>query len=62
VRRKIRTPYLRIKETIVGRQTKTSIAVIYIENLTNRKIIEEVLKRVNSIDVDGATTAGSIEE
>jgi len=62
VRRKIRTPYLRIKETIVGKQTRTPIAVIYIENLTNRKIVDEVFKRLNEINIDGATTAGSIEE
>jgi len=62
VRRKISTPYLRIKETTVGRQTKTSVAVIYIENLTNKKIVREVFKRLNGINIDGATTAGSIEE
>ncbi|HHW01060.1 MAG TPA: spore germination protein [Clostridiaceae bacterium] len=62
VRRKIRTPYLRIKETIVGKQSKTTVAVIYIENLANKKIVEEVLKRLNKINIDGATTVGSIEE
>ncbi len=62
VRRKIHSPYLRIRETMVGKQSRTAIAVIYIENLTNKKIVEEVLRRLNSIDIDGATTAGSIEE
>jgi spore germination protein KA len=62
VRRKIHTPYLRVKEVIVGKQTRTPIAVIYIEKLTNKKIVEEVFKRLNNIDIDGATTAGSIEE
>jgi len=61
-RRKIHTPYLRVREIIVGKQTRTSIAVIYIEKLTNKKIVEEVIKRVNGINIDGATTAGSIEE
>jgi len=62
VRRKIHTPYLRIKETIVGNQTRTSVAVIYIENLTNENIVKEVFKRLDKIKIDGATTAGSIEE
>ncbi|HHW32462.1 MAG TPA: spore germination protein [Clostridiaceae bacterium] len=62
IRRKIHTPYLRIKEVIVGRQTRTPVAVIYIENLTNPKIVEEVIERLNNIDIDGATTAASIEE
>ncbi len=62
VRRKIHTPYLRIKETLVGRQSRTPVAVIYIEDLTNKKIVEEVLERLNSTDIDGVITAGSIEE
>ncbi|WHH57956.1 spore germination protein [Petroclostridium sp. X23] len=62
VRRKIRTPYLRVKEVAVGRQTNTPIAVIYIENLTNEKIVKEVFKRLEEIDIDGVLTAGSIEE
>ncbi len=62
VRRKIHTPYLRIKETIVGKQSQTPIAVIYIENLTNKRIVDEVLERLNDMDIDGATTAGIIEE
>lgn len=62
VRRKIHSPNLRIKEVIVGRQTRTHIAVIYIENLTNPTIVQEVMDRLNNIDIDGATTAGSIEE
>jgi len=62
VRRKISTPYLRIKEIIVGKQTRTTVAVIYIENLTNKKLVEEVMDRLEKINIDGATTAGSIEE
>lgn len=62
VRRKIRTPFLRIKETVVGRQTRTPIAVIYIENLTNETIVKEVFRRLDGIDVDGVITAGVIEE
>lgn len=62
VRRKIHTPCLRIRETIVGNQTRTPVAVIYIENLTNEKIVNEVFKRLNEINIDAVTTAGSIEE
>jgi len=62
IRSKIHTPYLRIRETIVGNQSRTAVAVIYIENLTNKKLVDEVFKRLNGINIDAATTAGSIEE
>ncbi len=62
VRRRVRTPFLRIRETIVGYQSKTPVAVIYIESLTNKKIVEEVINRLEGIDIDGVITAGNIEE
>lgn len=62
VRRKIKTQNLRIKETIVGVQTVTDVAVVYIEGLTNKHIVDEVIKRINSIDRDGVLLAGDIEE
>ncbi|HHY81830.1 MAG TPA: spore germination protein [Clostridiales bacterium] len=62
VRRRISTPYLRIKETTVGRQSLTQVAVVYIENLTNENIIKEVMKRLNSINEDAAISPGLIEE
>jgi spore germination protein KA len=62
VRLKIHTPYLRIKETIVGRQSRTNVAVIYIENLTNANIVKEVFERLDAIDVDAVMAAGYIEE
>jgi len=62
VRRKIRTPYLRIKETIVGRQSRTSVAVVYIESLTNENLVQEVLERINNIDVEAVLAPEYIEE
>jgi spore germination protein KA len=61
VRRKIRTPYLRIKELIVGRQTMTTVAVVYIEDLTNEQLVSEVIKRLDDIDIDSVISAGYIE-
>lgn len=62
IRRKIHTPYLRIKETIVGRQSKTQLAVVYIENLTNENLVREVFERLASIQTDSILSSGFIEE
>ncbi len=62
IRRKIRTQNLRIKETKVGVQTLTGIAVVYIEGLTNPKLIDEVMKRIDTIHIDGAIISGYVEE
>jgi spore germination protein KA len=62
VRRRIRTPYLRIRELTVGRQTRTAVAVVYIEGLTNEQLVAEVCKRLNAIDIDSVISAAYIEE
>ena len=62
VRRKLRTQNLRIKETKVGQETLTSVAVVYIEGLTNPEIVTELFKRLDSIRTEGVITGGGIEE
>ncbi len=62
VRRKIRTHNLVISEMRIGKQTNTTVAIIYINGITNRKIIEELRKRLDRIDVDGVLSSGVIEE
>ncbi|OQB14978.1 MAG: Spore germination protein B1 [Firmicutes bacterium ADurb.Bin193] len=62
VRRRIRTPKLRIEQITVGRQTVTPVSIIYIDGLTNNNIVNELRKRLQSINVDGVIFAQAIEE
>lgn len=61
-RRKIKSHNLVIEESVVGKQSQTSIATVYMNNITNRNIVEELKKRLNAIEVDKALTTGFIEE
>ncbi|KAB3530770.1 spore germination protein [Alkaliphilus pronyensis] len=62
IRRKIKTPKLVIEETVVGKQTLTTIAIVYIDGITNRHIVDEIKKRLDSIDIDEVLATGFIEE
>ncbi len=61
-RRKIKSHNLTIEEIKVGEQSRTSIAVIYMNNIANKSLIDEVKKRLNSIDIDRVITSFCIEE
>jgi spore germination protein KA len=61
-RRKIKSPNLVIEETIVGRHSKTQIAIVYMKNIANKELVMEVKQRLDSIDIDRAITSGYIEE
>lgn len=62
VRRKVSTSNLRIKQLVVGRQTLTHIAIVYIEGLTNKELVDEVINRISSLDIDEVVSIGFIEE
>ena len=62
VRRHLRTPDLRLEETTVGRRSLTNVTVVWIEGITNRKYVERMKRRLQSIDVDGLITPSAVEE
>jgi spore germination protein len=62
IRRRIKSPKLKTKPLVLGRQSSTIAAVIYIEGMTNPGLIEEVLGRIDKIDVDVILESGFLEE
>ncbi|MDF2838663.1 MAG: Spore germination protein GerKA [Evtepia sp.] len=62
VRRRIRTPNLKIKEQIVGRQTLTPVDLLYLEGLTNPDLVKEAEARLSEIDIDALLTTANLEE
>ncbi|WP_099190362.1 spore germination protein [Tepidibacter mesophilus] len=62
IRRKILSKDLKYKYKILGKQTKTKICICYMENIASDKIVEEVEKRLDDIDIDGILDSGYIDE
>lgn len=60
VRRRLRNPRLVIKKTLVGRRTRTPVAVLYIDDIADQRLIDEVNYRLGQIDVDGIMYTGDI--
>lgn len=62
IRRKIRDSNLTCERQYIGRVTKTCVAVMYIKGIANDKVVEEVHRRLDRIDIDGILESGYIEE
>ncbi|RSL32343.1 spore germination protein [Salibacterium salarium] len=62
VRRRIKNPDLRVKSLNLGKMTRTSVEVMYIEGIANDKIVKEVFQRLEKIDIDSILESGYIEE
>lgn len=62
IRRRIRSPHLRIDMMRIGRRSHTDVAVIWIDGITNPNYVHEVKKRLNAVDVDILPYEGMLEE
>ncbi len=62
VRRRLRTPRLKMESFTIGELSQTSVIVTYLKGIAREEIIEEVKNRINRIKIDGVMESGYIEE
>ncbi|WP_243291593.1 spore germination protein [Bacillus sp. FJAT-47783] len=62
IRRKIRDQNLWLESRQIGTRTKTDIAIMYIKGVANDKVVEEIHRRLDQINIDGILESGYIEE
>ena len=61
VRRRIKDPKMKIKNLKIGRRSKTEVAILYIEDIVNPILLDEVNKRLNNIDIDAILDSSMLE-
>ncbi len=62
VRRRVRVPELRMREYTVGRQSLSAVDVLWMEGIADPDTVEQVTKRIETMDIDGIRTTGDLEE
>ena len=62
VRRHLRTPDLRLYQTVVGRRSLTNVSVIWIDGITNEHLVRKMKNRLASIEIDGFISPAAVEE
>ena len=62
VRRHLRTPDLRLYQTVIGRRSLTNVTVLWIEGITNDRLVRKMKNRLASIDIDGLISPAAVEE
>lgn len=62
VRRHLRSPDLRLYETQVGRRSLTNVSVVWLEGVTDRRLVDRMKERIGQIDIDGMISPSSVEE
>lgn len=62
IRRRIRTPRLRIEEFRLGTLTRTAVYLIYIHGLTDDLVVAEARRRIQRVEVDGVVESQTLME
>ncbi|MDR2359822.1 MAG: spore germination protein [Oscillospiraceae bacterium] len=62
LRRKLKTPDLRIESLRMGKRTRTTVCLCWLDSIAAPDLIDEVRKRIDTIDVDAILGSGYVEE
>ncbi len=62
VRRKLRDPSLKIKQTVIGRKSMTNVAVLYYDGVADMERVDELMRRLDDIEIQSMLTTINLEE
>lgn len=62
LRKRLRTPRLKVHSQRIGQITKTTVLVVYVDGIANPTVTDEVLRRLERIDIDGIIDTNYIRE
>ena len=62
IRRRIRDTALKVKRMKCGRRSKTDIAVMYIKDIARDDLVRDVVRQIESIDIDRIFSSGYMEQ
>ncbi len=60
IKRRIKSSHLKIESRNIGRLTNTLVSVLYIDNIAEKELINNVLSKLDKIDIDGIVDSSSI--
>jgi spore germination protein len=62
LRRRLRDPGFRLESLRLGKRTKTDLVLCYIEDIVNKTVLEEIRRRLDTIDIDAILESGYVEQ
>ncbi|EPY2272432.1 spore germination protein [Clostridium sporogenes] len=62
IKRRIRDENLVIENMVLGRRTQRDLAIIYIDNIVDKNVLQELKYKLSSIDVDSVSLIGYIQQ
>lgn len=61
IRRRLKTPKLRIKQFKVGKYSNSVVMIAYIDGIADPHVVRQISDRINKIDIDGILDTSYVE-
>ncbi len=62
IRKRLRSPHVKVKESFAGRRTHTNVDLVYMKDLIYPEVLEEVERRLGEFEIDGTLDSAVIEQ
>lgn len=62
IRRKVKDNNINFELFTVGRRLQSDVALVYLNDVVDKQVLEELKKRLKSVDIDGVLSAGKLEQ
>ena len=62
VKRRLKTPSLKFSMLKIGRLTNTSVAVVYLDGIADKKVVDSIKSKLSAIDIDGIIDSAYLRE
>jgi len=62
IRKRIKSKSLWLYEKIIGKQTKTKVGILYMEDIAEKQLVDNIKKKLDKINIDGVIDVGQIKQ
>lgn len=62
IRKRLRSPQVKVKEKKLGVRSKTNVYLVYMEDLAYPGLLQEIERRLEGFEIDGVLDSGVIEQ
>lgn len=62
MRKRIRSRSLKVREFIIGEESNTTVALVYVDGLVRRQVLKEMISRIQRLNIQELTDSGIIEQ
>ncbi len=62
IRKRLRTPKVKVKELKAGTRSKTNVDLVYMEDLVYPSLLKEIEDRISRYEIDGVLDSGILEQ